>query len=565
MRKKYLCLSTVLFCFIAIVSKAQYANTSLSNLASLTKVKVNLLPDSSNKHSLGNSTKFWNNIYFDSAIYFDSIRFITAIGNNNTAIGGKAMYLNRGGSSNTAAGAQSLYNNLYGTENTAVGFQALYQNINSSNTAIGCRALYSGGLGCTGTGYEALYSNNNGGYGNTADGYQSLHSNTSGQTNTAVGFNALYNNTTGNNNVAVGDNSLGQAVAINSTVAVGDNALAFLYNGTHCTAVGSRAGYNNSSGGNNTYLGYHAGNSVELGSSNTIIGYGADVSDAGFNNATALGNLATAHASNSVRIGNSSVSSIGGFANWSNVSDGRIKKNVKQNVPGLSFINKLQPVTYNLDLDAADKIIDRAAIKDKDGKTIQPLQTDIDAHNEKEQIIYTGFIAQDVEKAAKSLNYDFSGVDAAKNEHDLYGLRYADFVVPLVKAVQELSKMNDDKDRIINDLEKRLARVEAIINGQQLMANNQQSGVDISSASLQQNIPNPFINTTTINYVLPQTYSSARIIITDEKGDALKQMNLSGSKGSVDVNGSMLAPGAYQYTLYIDGKFIDAKQMQLLK
>src|SRR6516162_5918157 len=113
MRKKYLCLSTVLFCFIAIVSKAQYANTSLSNLASLTKIKVDLLPDSSNKHSLGNATKFWNNIYFDSAIYFDSVRFITAIGNDNTAIGGKAMYLNRGGISNTAAGAQSLYNNLY--------------------------------------------------------------------------------------------------------------------------------------------------------------------------------------------------------------------------------------------------------------------------------------------------------------------------------------------------------------------------------------------------------------------------------------------------------------------
>ena len=50
------------------------------------------------------------------------------------------------------------------------------------------------------------------------------------------------------------------------------------------------------------------------------------------------------------------------------------------------------------------------------------------------------------------MNYDFSGVDAAKNDKDLYGLRYAEFVVPLVKAVQELSKMNDEKDETLDDL-----------------------------------------------------------------------------------------------------------------
>ena len=57
--------------------------------------------------------------------------------------------------------------------------------------------------------------------------------------------------------------------------------------------------------------------------------------------------------------------------------------------------------------------------------------------NTKEKIIYSGFIAQEVEKAAREAGYDFSGVDKPKNEKDLYGLRYADFVVPLVKAIQE--------------------------------------------------------------------------------------------------------------------------------
>jgi len=34
-------------------------------------------------------------------------------------------------------------------------------------------------------------------------------------------------------------------------------------------------------------------------------------------------------------------------------------------------------------------------------------------------------------------------VDAPKNENDTYGLRYAEFVVPLVKGMQELIAINE--------------------------------------------------------------------------------------------------------------------------
>ena len=39
----------------------------------------------------------------------------------------------------------------------------------------------------------------------------------------------------------------------------------------------------------------------------------------------------------------------------------------------------------------------------------------------KEQIDYSGFIAQEVEASAQSIGYDFSGVDKPKNENDFYG------------------------------------------------------------------------------------------------------------------------------------------------
>ena len=79
-------------------------------------------------------------------------------------------------------------------------------------------------------------------------------------------------------------------------------------------------------------------------------------------------------------------------------------------------------------------------------------------------------MAQEVEQAAESVGYDFSGVDAPQHESDNYSLRYAEFVVPLVKAVQELDEKNEElimeneeKDRKIADLEARLGKIEALL------------------------------------------------------------------------------------------------------
>jgi hypothetical protein len=88
----------------------------------------------------------------------------------------------------------------------------------------------------------------------------------------------------------------------------------------------------------------------------------------------------------------------------------------------------------------------------------------------------------------------------------------------------------------------------------------------ISDASLQQNIPNPFNHTTTVNYTLPQGFSSAKMIVTDKSGKVLKEVKLSGSgKGSITVDASMLSSGAYQYSMYVDGRLIETKQMEHIK
>ena len=87
------------------------------------------------------------------------------------------------------------------------------------------------------------------------------------------------------------------------------------------------------------------------GSRNTAIGYNSGP-NANLSNTITIGYNAISDADNIARIGDASITSIGGYTTWSNLSDGRFKKNIQENVVGLDFILKLRPVTYNLDMDA---------------------------------------------------------------------------------------------------------------------------------------------------------------------------------------------------------------------
>ncbi|HEX5153584.1 MAG TPA: tail fiber domain-containing protein [Parafilimonas sp.] len=414
-----------------------------------------------------------------------------------------------------------------------------------------------GGFLNTAVGYEALHAVKGEGNGNAAMGSYALMSNTHGSSNSAFGYSALRSNTTGYDNTACGTYALGYNITGSLNTAIGWFALLANTTGSNNTATGFQVLSANTTGNNNTANGYYALTSDSTGSYNTAVGNYADINNGDITNSTIIGNNTLAMASNQVRLGNSDVTSIGGYTDWTNISDGRVKKNIKENVPGLIFINKLKPFTYNLDLDAADKIVQRPVIKNKDGEIVS-LYKDIAARKAKEQIVYTGFIAQDVERAAKELNYDFSGVDAAKNDKDLYGLRYAAFVVPLVKAVQELSAKNED-------LQKQIDELKTMIASDQSAADVKQS-TGVSSASLEQNSPNPFAQSTSIRYYLPAKFTSAQIQISDYSGKILRQITITTpGTGILNVERKMLAAGTYNYALIADGRLIDTKKMIVIK
>ncbi len=373
------------------------------------------------------------------------------VGDDNYGLGHGALSSNVSGSYNVGIGKSSHEDLIDGYSNVALGHFTLTNNIHGSdNIAIGYGALSSDTLtdGQLAIGHSALRYNKSG-TSNLAIGNYVMRFNNDGSDNTAVGDSSLLRNRDGMQNVALGKNSMIENQDGNNNVAIGAYASS-LATGDNNTVIGSPAGEGQVAGDENTFVGYRAGWTANSTSSSYLGSYAGPSGSTGFTNSTGIGYSAITTANNQARIGNT-VTSIGGPVAWTTVSDGQFKVNVKENVKGLDFIMDLRPVTYNLDVYKVAEFL-KEDERFEDGVP----QHMLDARASKFKTVQTGFIAQEVEASAKKLGYDFSGVDAPKNENDYYGLRYAEFVVPLVKGMQE-------QQATIIALEKKIAELTAIV------------------------------------------------------------------------------------------------------
>ncbi|PZR26782.1 MAG: hypothetical protein DI535_13145 [Citrobacter freundii] len=577
-----------------------WANVTLSNLVAPTAVNADLLPGVGNSLNLGSSSIGWKALHLNDAIYINGFRFLTGDisgntftgiqsgvannGINNTGNGFHALYSNTSGSANVAVGYGGLALNTTGENNIAIGANALGNNSDGvENIAIGTNASFMAENVSRNVaiGFEALY--NNLGQSNMAVGYQAMYNNHYGEINSAFGFGALGGNTEGWFNSAFGYGSLQLNNGVSNTAA-GTYSAFYNQSGSHNVALGYQSLINNASGNNNVAVGSNAGfNGSELNAITFVGASSGGIIDNIFNS-TAIGSMTQVTASNQVRIGNDLVTSIGGYANWTNLSDGRFKKNMKEDVPGLEFIEKLRPVTYTLDIDGLEKALETtpnlsgkgAMMKGMRAPSVEQKQLSreqIAARQAKASIIHTGFVAQEVEKAAKELGYDFSGVDAPKSNADFYGLRYAEFVVPLVKAVQQLHTKTNEIDELKKkntaleeknaQLEERLKKIEALVlKGES--ANN--ISATLSAAQLDQNAPNPFSSSTIINYTIPENEGAGRLVITDMKGATIRSFNLNGKgRGQVQLNKGSLAAGEYVYSLWVGERMVTSKRMTVAR
>jgi hypothetical protein len=183
--------------------------------------------------------------------------------------------------------------------------------------------------------------------------------------------------------------------------------------------MGALSSRSNTSGTQNTTVGYKAGYAITTGTNLTVIGYNAAASSATATNEITLGNTSVA----TLRCQVTTITAL---------SDFRDKTDINNIQVGLSFVEKLRPVTFKWDK--------REWYSDgnRDG-------------SQKDNNIQVGFIAQELKELQEAENATYLNLVYESNPEKLEATP-GNLLVPLIKAVQELSEKVKQQQLEIDDL-----------------------------------------------------------------------------------------------------------------
>ncbi|MBS1748033.1 MAG: tail fiber domain-containing protein [Bacteroidetes bacterium] len=236
-------------------------------------------------------------------------------------------------------------------------------------------------------------------------------------------------------------------------------------------------------------------------------------------------------------------------------SDRNLKKNIKDFLSAMSIINQLQPKQFDF----------------KHDSIYAKMNLPIGSHY--------GLIAQDVEKVLPNLvkdsKFDIPEIpkigkepDTTKQKHqkqsiNFKAVNYTEFIPIIIKAMQEQQQMISNQQKEIDDLKTKVESLEQqkSFSSAQTASDATENNITATSATLDQNIPNPLSNSTSIGYYIPSNLHNATLMITDMNGKKIKQVSLQPGKGNITIDATTLSAGAYSYSLMINGKIIAKRKM----
>lgn len=400
---------------VVIGDSALSAFTLGANAVMLGANAGRLAVDATNNVGIGAHVLYQSLLSLNTAFGSGSIFFLTG----TAASPGIPAFGNR----NTGFGSKTLNDGVFLHENTAVGFNAMglvRGGVETSyNVAIGALAMQA----------QPVANLNNQFQLNTAVGYRAMGQRRGGARNVAIGVSALSSNTYAVDNVAVGYEALLNSSG-NNNIAIGGAAATVITSGINNVAVGSAA------------LG-----GISDKNFNTAIGFFA-YPGGNYTNSTAIGFFRTMGADNQVRIGNTSVTSIGGQVAFTNLSDERAKSDIQQDVQGISFVQYLTPVTYHINR-REQYMLEQASLPQANQGAL-PLP---------DNSLHTGLQAQEVHQALLKSGMAADIVDMPAGPNGLYGIRYELMVVPLVKTIQEQQATIREIENLISQLEAALFEI----------------------------------------------------------------------------------------------------------
>tara|TARA_R100001086_G_scaffold80676_2_gene39399 strand:+ start:62 stop:2509 length:2448 start_codon:yes stop_codon:yes gene_type:complete len=340
---------------------------------------------------------------------------------NNTCVGDSAGSSITDGSENTCLGQGAGASLTTATGHTALGRGALENGVTTiGNTGVGYHAgNHVTGFYLTAVGYNAAagVSGSSTSSFNTAVGYKAGESMTNAVGNTHVGTHAGAAVTGGNHNSTFGYNAGVQITSGFSNTLIGYNSGSSVATGDRNTLIGESAA-SSLTGDNNTALGYGAGNNKTSGNYNINIGY--------------LSNASSATVSGEITLGDSNISALRcNVQSISSLSDSRDKTDIVDSNFGLDFVNNLRPVQFKW-------------------KRRNILKEDFKAPNNGKTRI--GFIAQDFQKVMSNNENDILDLVYESNPERLEA-KYGNLIPILTKAIQDLSKQNEELENRIKTLE----------------------------------------------------------------------------------------------------------------
>ncbi len=180
------------------------------------------------------------------------------------------------------------------------------------------------------------------------------------------------------------------------------------------------------------------------------------------------------------------------------------------------------------------------------GKTYFYKNEKIKKNNDSTERKHYGFLAQDVQKVFPDLVME--GDDSCKT----LALNYDGFIPLLVEAL---------KKQQIN-IQKLADEIELLKTTNKPSVNNDNNSSSVNK--LFQNSPNPFKFDTQIEYEIDNTAADAFINVYNLQGSQIKTYKISEKGNSIIIiKGSELNPGIFLYSLIVNGKIVDTKQMVL--
>ncbi len=241
-------------------------------------------------------------------------------------------------------------------------------------------------------------------------------------------------------------------------------------------------------------------------------------------------------------------------------SDRRLKSNVRDFNHGLDAVLSLQPIRFSYNGRAS---------------TIEG-----DEH--------IGLVAQELQRIAPELVEEFTHVNYEINEdgeqiktgEETYlQIRDSEVKYLLFNAIKEQQSIIDDKSKQIVQLEEKLNELASKV--EQLYGANDKQGqteleqnineLDIELMGevgifLGQNAPNPFKESTVIEYAISIPFSKAELRFNDMNGKVIHvERIVKTGEGRVNLKTTNLLAGQYSYCLIVDENLSDCKTMMLSK